>query len=225
MKSPLLLVVLASCQLGLFPPAAGQEEYDARETLYVGLLARSLLGNYIVPCTSYDFGLPAGSPSPLQSPENCGTPDRVELGRLLFYDKRLSGDETMSCASCHRQEFAFSDRKVRPRGIAHGSFPSGELHPRNSQHLSNVAYNISLTWANSTQLTLESQAAGPLFAEEGPSTIVELGFNSSQLEKIKADIRQRRPTRLRPERFSIITDSIQKQNTPQNPCGNAVSLT
>jgi len=155
----------------------------------------------------------------------CGTPDRVELGRLLFYDKRLSGDETMSCASCHRQEFAFSDRKVRPRGIAHGSFPSGELHPRNSQHLSNVAYNISLTWANSTQLTLESQAAGPLFAEEGPSTIVELGFNSSQLEKIKADIRQRRPTRLRPERFSIITDSIQKQNTPQNPCGNAVSLT
>ena len=37
------------------------------------------------------------------------TPERVRLGRWLFYDRRLSGDGSVSCASCHRPENAFSE--------------------------------------------------------------------------------------------------------------------
>ena len=44
-------------------------------------------------------------------------PTRVRLGRWLFFDKRLSGDGTMSCASCHRPEFAFSEPTSVSTGI------------------------------------------------------------------------------------------------------------
>ncbi len=82
----------------------------------------------------------------------------------------------MSCASCHRQELAFTTRDAKPRGIPHAGFPLGEEHPRNSQGLANVGYFSRLTWANSALHSLEAQAAGPLFADSGPSTIVELGL-------------------------------------------------
>jgi hypothetical protein len=52
------------------------------------------------------------------------TPARVELGRRLFYDKRLSGTGTQSCATCHIQERAFTD------GRAQGLGSTGALHPR-----------------------------------------------------------------------------------------------
>ncbi|MFN4256754.1 MAG: cytochrome-c peroxidase [Saprospiraceae bacterium] len=58
---------------------------------------------------------------------------KATLGRVLFYDKNLSSDRTVSCASCHRQSLAFSDNKEVSRGIG------GQLGTRNSQPLANVA--------------------------------------------------------------------------------------
>src|SRR5215213_6699569 len=51
----------------------------------------------------------ADAPAPL--------PARVRLGRWLFFDQRLSADRTLSCASCHKPEFAFSETTARPIGI------------------------------------------------------------------------------------------------------------
>ena len=59
---------------------------------------------------------------------------KVELGRYLFYDQRMSVNGKQSCASCHRQELAFTD------GRAHAEGTTGQLHPRGSMSLVNVAY-------------------------------------------------------------------------------------
>ena len=82
---------------------------------------------------------------------------KVELGRRLFYDKRMSVNGKQSCASCHRQELAFTDGKARAEGS------TGEMHPRGSMSLANVAYNPALTWANPALIALEDQALVPMF--------------------------------------------------------------
>lgn len=139
-------------------------------------------------CPPYEWNLPQGIPAPVVPSENCMTDARVELGRNLFYDKALSRDESMSCASCHFQERAFADGRQRPRGIPHGSFPTGELHPRNSQHLSNAGYHTKLTWNNPLLDSLEAQSRVPLFSESGDNSIVELGLqNQEYLQKIASD--------------------------------------
>ncbi len=80
---------------------------------------------------------------------------KVELGRYLFYDKRISVNGKESCGSCHRQELAFTDGRARAEGT------TGQLHPRSSMSLVNVAYVPLLTWANPTLDSLEEQALDP----------------------------------------------------------------
>ena len=70
------------------------------------------------------------------------TAAKVELGRYLFYDKRMSVNGKSSCATCHKQELAFTD------GRAVGVGATGELHPRSAMSLVNVAYSAALTWSN-----------------------------------------------------------------------------
>lgn len=105
------------------------------------------------------WDLPARIPLPIVDPGNPMTEEKFQLGRHLFYDKRLSGNGTMSCGSCHQQGKAFSDGLT----LAMGS--TGETHPRNSQGLTNIAYNASLTWASTVLLTVEKQVFVPLFGE------------------------------------------------------------
>jgi cytochrome c peroxidase len=80
------------------------------------------------------------------------TPEKVELGRRLFYDERLSADGTVSCASCHRQEAAFSDAG---RQTSAGVF--GQLGNRNSPMIVNAAYQPYFFW-DGRAATLEQQA-------------------------------------------------------------------
>ncbi len=90
---------------------------------------------------------------------------KVELGRRLFYDKRLSSTGNFACASCHRQELAFTDGLPRALGA------TGETHPRGSMSLANVAYNASFAWADPGLQSLEAQALIPMFNHDP----VELG--------------------------------------------------
>src|SRR5689334_4964062 len=99
---------------------------------------------------------------------------RVELGRRLFYDTRMSGNGTQSCASCHRQELAFTDG----RAVAIGS--TGQAHARNSMTLMNVRSRATLTWADPTMRSLERQALVPMFGEHP----VELGTGRAELVKM-----------------------------------------
>jgi cytochrome c peroxidase len=129
---------------------------------------------------TYAWRLPAGFPKPQVPRDNPMSEAKVQLGRRLFYDKRLSFNETQSCASCHEQARAFTDGKV------HGVGSTGQVHRRNAQGLANIAYATSLTWANPALTTLEAQALTPLFGNEP----VELGFGDKQevlLERLRAD--------------------------------------
>jgi cytochrome c peroxidase len=105
------------------------------------------------------------------------TPEKIELGRRLFYDVRLSANQAQSCASCHRQEMAFSDGVPTP----HGS--TGQPLVRNSQGLANAAYFSTLTWGNNALLQLEDQIRVPILSDNP----VELGV----LDGVRGQVLQR----------------------------------
>jgi cytochrome c peroxidase len=94
------------------------------------------------------------------------TAAKVELGRHLFYDTRMSVNGKQACATCHKQELAFTDG----RPVAVGA--TGEKHPRGSMSLVNIAYSSVLTWSNPGLKELEQQALVPMFGEHP----VELGL-------------------------------------------------
>lgn len=119
--------------------------------------------------SAWRWSLPANFPEPKVPADNPMTMAKVELGRRLFYDPRLSGNGKQSCSSCHLQEKAFTD------GLAQAIGSTGELHPRSAQHLANVAYNATLTWANPSLVTLERQMESPLFGENP----IEMGINDA----------------------------------------------
>ena len=80
---------------------------------------------------------------------------RVGLGRILFFDKRLSRDRTVSCASCHDPKYGFSEPRDRSAGI------NGQTSSRNAPTLMNAAFQRSMFW-DGRRGTLEDQAAGPI---------------------------------------------------------------
>ena len=103
--------------------------------------------------------LPAGFPEPHVPADNPMSAAKVELGRHLFYDERLSSNQTMACASCHEQARAFTDGKAKGEGS------TGHPLPRGSMSLANVAYLSIYTWANPKLADLEAQALVPIFAD------------------------------------------------------------
>ena len=105
--------------------------------------------------------------------------EKVKLGRYLFYDTRLSVNGNESCASCHRQELAFTDGRARAKGT------TGQLHPRSSMSLVNVAYAPALTWADPKLVALEDQALVPMFGTEP----VELGLKGQE-ERVLGNLRR-----------------------------------
>lgn len=128
------------------------------------------------------WDLPDTVPLPRVPEDNPMSVEKVELGRFLFYDKRLSGNQTQSCGSCHLQELAFTD------GLARAEGSTGELHPRSSMSIANAAYAASLTWANDSLVRLERQALVPMFGEDP----VELGMANREdelLQRLRDDER------------------------------------
>ncbi|MBT9241198.1 cytochrome c peroxidase [Vibrio splendidus] len=83
--------------------------------------------------------------------DNKQTPEKIELGKILFYDGRLSGDTTSPCAGCHIQSQGWGF----PDDLSMG-YP-GTVHWRNSQTIINAAYYDKFFWAGSA-MSLEAQA-------------------------------------------------------------------
>jgi cytochrome c peroxidase len=79
----------------------------------------------------------------------------VALGRQLFFDPILSGDQTISCASCHQERFAFADTAVLSAGVA------GRHGRRNTPSAMNVRLQTAYFW-DGRAATLEEQALGPI---------------------------------------------------------------
>lgn len=98
--------------------------------------------------------LPAVPPIP---GDNTMTPVKTELGKMLFFDPRLSSSGVVSCATCHNPSFAFTDRVSRALGHNH------QVGPRNTPTALNAAFLGSQFW-DGRAATLEEQALGPIQA-------------------------------------------------------------
>lgn len=108
---------------------------------------------------------PIGAPIAIQAPlglppvpipsGNPVTAETVALGRRLFYERKLSVDGTLACASCHNPQLAFTD------GSKHSTGVDGKLGKRNAPTLLNAAY-IPLQFWDGRAPNLEEQSAAPI---------------------------------------------------------------
>lgn len=82
---------------------------------------------------------------------------KATIGRVLFYDKNLSIDNTIACASCHKQAFAFGDTAIASKGVA------GGFTARHSMRLVNARYSVErkFFW-DERAATLEQQTTKPI---------------------------------------------------------------
>jgi cytochrome c peroxidase len=103
----------------------------------------------------YDpYLVPADIPQPA---DNVGNPARVELGKTLFFDPRLSRSDEISCATCHNPALAWSDGL--PKAFGHDMQELKRATPT----LANCAFSTTLMW-DGREPSLEEQALGPIGA-------------------------------------------------------------
>jgi cytochrome c peroxidase len=119
-------------------------------------------GNKLMP-----LAIPPTAPAP---PDNPTTAEKVELGKQLFFDPRLSGDNTRSCASCHVPEKSFTDGLPKAKGAG------GKQLSRNTAGLLNAGFYTSYFWDGRAR-SLEEQALFPIQSPE------EMDQNLDELEK------------------------------------------
>lgn len=105
--------------------------------------------------TPYDLEIPTGFPEMIIPADNPLTEEGVELGRRLFYDERLSGDNTMACASCHMPAAGFGENIAVSTGI------DGIAGTRNSMPLFNIGWAPQYFW-DGRATTLEEQILEPI---------------------------------------------------------------
>jgi cytochrome c peroxidase len=89
------------------------------------------------------------------------TPEQIDLGRYLFFDRALSGDGASACADCHRPDRGFSDGRARSVVVRSDGRAGAQLD-RNAPTLWNVGFLPRLFWDGRAS-TLQEQAKGPLF--------------------------------------------------------------
>lgn len=104
---------------------------------------------------------------PMREPaDNPTTPAKVELGHVLFFDPRLSGNGTVSCASCHNPGLGWSD------GLRTGIGINGTVLPRGTPTIVNTGFNTQFMW-DGRKKSLEDQALGPMEAASEMSTDID----------------------------------------------------
>jgi cytochrome c peroxidase len=128
-------------------------------------LALSLAVVLVVSCRSTVSERPVGKPTQVAAPlglppvpipaDNPVTADAVALGRKLFYDPKLSVNNTVSCATCHNPQLGFSDGRKVSFGVG------GKSGKRNAPTVLNAVYGRVQFWDGRAS-TLEDQAAGPI---------------------------------------------------------------
>ncbi len=158
----------------------------------LGLLAAAVMVIGIIefpedrPPAGYTNGNPGSGglrrpfPAMNQRASNPTTSEKTELGRLLYFDPILSGDNTQSCATCHHPDLGFSDGRFTSMGIGGKGTgqerTGGKSLRRNSPTIWNAAYSHKLFWDGRAS-DLEDQARSPLTAademNQRPEELVE----------------------------------------------------
>lgn len=112
--------------------------------------------------------VPLGLPQLAIPADNPMTEAKVELGKMLYFDKRLSQDATVSCATCHDPKMAWAEKRATSEGI------KKLVGDRNSPTVINAAYMPVMFW-DGRAASLEEQALGPI---ENP---IEMGHSMESL--------------------------------------------
>lgn len=133
-----------------------------------------------VSAKGYAWRLPNGMAPPSVPADNPMSRIKVELGRRLFFDIRLSGPGYMACATCHKPELAFTDGRKVAIGV------TGERHSRNTPTLANVGYLKRLGWAQPRPERLEVQLLRPMFGEN-PVEMGTLGHEVPVLTHVRSN--------------------------------------
>ena len=105
--------------------------------------------------TPYELEIPSHFPAMNIPADNPMTVEGIELGRKLFYDTRLSLDNSIACSSCHEQQYAFTDPKQFSLGVG------DSVGTRNSMALVNLGWQQFFFWDGRAK-TLEEQILGPV---------------------------------------------------------------
>ena len=113
-------------------------------------------------------GLQQAFPAMLRPEGSISSPARIELGRLLYFDPVLSGDNKVACASCHHPAYGFGDGRAVSTGIG------GQKGGRSAPTVWNAAFAREQFWDGRVK-TLEDQAKGPI------SNPIEMNQNPQQL--------------------------------------------
>jgi len=135
--------------------------------------------------TPTEVAVPANFP-PMPIPaDNPFTVEGIALGRYLFYEELLSGDNTMSCATCHSQSVAFTDD-----GNQFSTGIDGISGTRNAMALVNLAWDTRYFW-DGRALTLEDQVFDPVrnpieMHDSWPNVVAELQAHPSYPELFRA---------------------------------------
>lgn len=133
------------------------------------------------PPTSAVTPIPKSAPAPADNPT---TLEKVALGKQLFFDPRLSGDNTMSCATCHLPSKGFAD------GLRTAKGAGGKVLVRNTQSILNVGLYPVYFW-DGRAASLEEQALAPIQSEEEMNQnlqelVRELGAAPGYVEQFRA---------------------------------------
>jgi cytochrome c peroxidase len=112
--------------------------------------------------------------------DNPYSPEKAELGRLLYFDNRISADATISCATCHDPKFGFTDGKAVSTGIR------GQKGGRSAPTVINRAYSLAQFW-DGRAATLEEQAVGPM------ANPIEMGNNHTTVVSTLRSIQGYKP--------------------------------
>ncbi len=120
-------------------------------------------------------GVPLGLPEVPIPEDNPQTPEKIALGKMLYFDTRLSKDGKISCATCHDPEMAWTEHTPTSTGIG------GQVGGANSPTVINSAYAPAQFW-DGRAASLEEQALGPI---ENP---IEMGHKLDDLVKELAEI-------------------------------------
>src|SRR6516164_5517855 len=124
-------------------------------TLYFPVQAQSS-GSSVMPIgKTVQIKPPLGLPPVPIPADNPPTEETISLGRRLYYDPQLSVDGTISCASCHAPQFAFSDNEATSEGVAK------KRGARHAPTVINSAYSNLQFWDGRAS-SLEEQAVGPM---------------------------------------------------------------
>lgn len=146
--------------------------------LVLGVMILVLMGLLTAQGVSdQSFPIPLGLMRPYIPYANLLEPRKVNLGRLLFFDKRLSSDGRVSCGTCHNPAMAFTDNQRFSTAI------NGKFTTRNAPTILNAAFFDLLNWDGSS-LSLELQARSALLnpKEMGMSEKSIISFLSSSHE-------------------------------------------